>query len=132
MTMELRLLQEEPTIIGEWEWHTTEMNFLPGGWAIMSELLPDEHIWHFHPERERMTSYYNGDICYDCHAFFSAKHNRLTLEGYTFDRDGNPDLLINEEYRVEFPSPDEMILYDLEDVAIGLEDESPRLCFRRK
>ena len=48
---------------------------------------------------------------------------------FILDGNGEREMLIREEYRVEFPGPAEMYLYDLEHVEPG--EEELRLTLRR-
>ncbi len=122
-------IEAKPRIIeGEWDWRDISIN-LPGGWIVLDNKPEGEHIWCFRADG-LMKSRMDGQIVYDVEYHFDSKRMRLTLYGWQLCRDGAPKNRIYETYRVEFPSPSEMLLYDLEEVEPG-EMELLRLRFGR-
>ncbi len=118
-------IEAKPRIIeGEWDWREISMN-LAKGWVPVDEKMEGEHIWCFRADG-LMKSEENNRTAYDVEYHFDQKRMRLVLDGRLIDIDGKSKSRIYETYRVEFPSPSEMLLYDLEDVGPG-EVESLRL-----
>lgn len=87
--------------------------------------LPQPFLWG-----GMMLSQENGRLRYIADYNYSPDELRLTLKGWQLDNHGEQEMRIDEIYRVEFPDPAEMLLYDLEDVQSG-EMEFLRLTLRR-
>jgi hypothetical protein len=122
-------IEAKPRIIeGEWDWREISMN-LAKGWVPVDEKSEREHIWCFRADG-LMKSQENNQTVYDVEYHFDQKKMRLKLNGSLLNADGKPKSRIDEFYRVEFISPSEMFLYDLEGVEQG-ETESLRMMFRK-
>lgn len=117
------------TIAGEWDWREISA-FISKQWVVMSKLYEGEHVWRFGADGV-MISHEHGRMKYVVKYRFDHDKLRLVLNGHTVDDEGKPHTLIQERYRVEFKSPSELVLYDLEDVLYASGGESLRLRFRR-
>ena len=116
------------SIEGDWDWREISSN-QPEGWTTILEKSKREHIWGFIGDKMMISTEgdylrYVVEYCYDPDKL------RLSLRGHQLDDKAEPEILVQEEYRVEFVSPTEMYLYDLEDVEPG-EEESLRLTLRK-
>lgn len=116
-------------IEGEWDWREISAN-MTQGWVTLSEMCKAAHIWCFRADGV-MTSKEDGHPRYVVKFLFDHQRLRLTLDGYLINNQGEPHTLIYEQYRVEFTTPSELYLYDLEDVEVGQEEESLRLKFQK-
>ncbi len=115
-------------IEGDWDWRSTDANPY-GKWIVLEEKPPGTHIWSF-IGNDAMVSVDNGRLRYVTGYRYDPQRCRLELDGCLLDDRGEREMLIREEYRVEFPDPDTMYLYDREDVDPG-EEESLRLVLCR-
>lgn len=113
---------------GDWDWCEIAAN-LPGGWIILENKPKGSHTWGF-IGNDIMISNERAYVRYVVKYRYDPEKLRLTLYGHSLDDKGEPEILIKENYRVEFPASTEMFLYDLDDVEPG-EEESLRLRFRR-
>ncbi len=116
------------SIEGDWDWRRTCAN-QPEGWITLQNKPEGEHIWNF-IGNGTMISTENGRLRYVVEYRYDPDQLRLTLNGWLIDSHAERKMLVREEYRVEFPGPSEMYLYDLEDVEPG-EEELLRLTFRK-
>lgn len=116
-------------IEGNWDARKTEVDPLGIQWITLIERPPGEHIWCFRDDGIMISREY-GRERYAVYYWFEPDRLMLSLDGWLLNEGGERELLIREEYRVEFPGPAEMYLYDREDVETG-EAESLRLTFER-
>ena len=122
------------SIEGDWDWREISSNS-PKGWDTILERPERGHIWGFIGQENMISTERDGDgerewIRYAVRYHYDPDKLRLTLDGYQLDDKGEPETRVQEHYRVEFVSPTEMYLYDLEDVEPG-EEESLRLTLRK-
>ena len=116
------------SIEGDWDWRETCAH-LPEGWITLQKKSKGEHIWGFIGS-DMMLSTENNQLWYVIEYRYDPDQLRLTLNGWLLDDHAEREMLVREEYRVEFANPSEMYLYDLEDVEAG-EEELLRLTLRR-
>ena len=116
------------TIEGDWDWRETDA-CLRGRWMTLEEKPTGDHIWSFIGNGTMLSQEW-GQLRYVATYRFDFEQLRLALDGWSLDDRGERRAIIRERYRVEFPSPFEMLLYDLEDVEPGTE-ETRRLKFRK-
>ena len=117
------------SIEGDWDWRRTYAN-LPKGWTLLEEKSKGEHVWSFIGNKGTMLSTENGRLRYVAEYRYRPDALRLALVGWRLDKRGEREMRICEWYRVEFPDPAEMHLYDLEDIEPG-EEELLRLVLRK-
>ena len=116
------------TLGGDWDWRVIDA-LLPKGWITIRHNPPGDHIWTFFDDGS-MISRQGDRLRYVVSYRYNPDKRWLILEGWQLNNRGERETLVLEAYRVEFPDPDTMYLYDLEDVAPG-EQESLRLVLRR-
>lgn len=120
------------SIEGDWDWREISSN-QSKGWTVILKRPEREHIWGFTGKENMISTERNGErewIRYVVRYHYDPDKLRLTLDGYQLDNKGEPETRVQEHYRVEFVSPTEMYLYDLEDVEPG-EAESLRLMLHK-
>jgi hypothetical protein len=88
-------------------------------WFDFGEIPKGYNVWRF--TGEMMISREDGQIRYVVEYNFMPEKMLLTLAGRELDYDGKPNSLVRETYRVDFPTPSEMHLYDRENVKPGEE-----------
>ncbi len=118
------------SIEGDWDWCETSMNLPERGWTPIKENEKGEHIWSFIGDKMMVSKEWDF-LRYVVEYGYDPEKLRLSLKGHQLNNKAEPEMLVEEYYRVEFVSPTEMYLYDLENVAIGKEEESLRLLLRK-
>ena len=116
------------SIEGDWDWRETSIN-LPEGWIVFEKKPYGCHVWSF-LGGGIMLSREAGRLRYVVEYRYNPDELRLALNGWQLDDRGERETPVRETYRVEFPGPAEMYLYDLDDLHPG-EEESLRLKFRK-
>lgn len=112
------------TIEGDWDWRETRVN-RQGEWVALENSPADGHIWRFIGDNTMSCD--EGDRTRSiCESRYDPDNLLLTLKGFYLDDKGEPQSKIVQTYRVEFPAPSEMYLYELDDDEPGAE-ESLRL-----
>jgi hypothetical protein len=117
------------SIEGDWDWRTIDSN-VTDGWKTILEKPEKEHVWSFAADKT-MVSREGDHILFEVEYDYDPDNMRLSLDGRRFFDEGKTDVPVEEYYRVEFASPAEMYLYDLDGVEVGNEEESLRLLLRK-
>ena len=116
------------TIEGDWDWREINAN-LNGKWVTLEEKPAGDHVWSFIGNSTMLSQAWE-QLRYVATYRFDPVKLLLALDGWRLDRHCEREMIIRERYRMEFPSPSEMLLYDLEDVEPGTE-ETRRLKLRK-
>jgi len=117
---------------GKWQSVNIGM-LLHSGWEILKHYQEDEMVWSFSLDgivSTVTTNKFESPVIYASY-LYKKDEKFLMIDGHDLDRDGNIHARIIECYRIEFVSPDEIYLYDLEDVEVEPDDYSLRIHLKR-
>ncbi len=115
------------SIEGDWDWRETCVD-RQGEWVALEDSPAGGHHWSF--IGDNTMAYDEGSLTRSiCEYRYDPDNLRLTLKGFYLDDKGEPRSKIVQTYRVEFPVPSEIYLYESEGDEPG--EGSLRLTLRK-